>query len=60
MSKENKESFGDTFLGVIVAVVISVALFNGEPSLIDSFRVWACNQSGIDAQHCKYEGDSDE
>lgn len=57
MSKEKKESFGDTFLGAIVAIVIFFALFDGEPSLVDSFRVWACNQSGIDAQYCKYEGD---
>lgn len=60
MSKENKESFGDNFLRVIVAIVILFALFDGEPSLVDSFRVWACNQSGIDARYCKYEGDSDE
>ena len=39
MSDSNKESFGDTLLGYVIAFGFLFLLFNGEPSIADSLRV---------------------
>lgn len=42
-----KESFGDSFAGVAIAMLLCVLLFMGEPDIFDAIRVIFLNWAGI-------------
>ena len=43
---DSKESTGDSFLGAIIAIVIALFVFSGDPDIATSARIWIGKAAG--------------
>jgi hypothetical protein len=42
------ETFGNSFLGIVVAILLIVIMAHGEPDVIDAIRIIFLNWAGIE------------